>query len=280
MEWCIFYIDSEAWFVYEIENHDAVQLLRSSLTVKECFIYFDESRCRGSDLSLLSIAVGLVTLEPKMTKDKFLQSCARMRKLGPDSNNQSLILAGTAEVVSKDTTVKQVLAKIIQNTAAMTRKGLILYHQHGVNFDSFPNPIDDDITLEGMYAGHVTAHANLSDFLDAAHENEVMSDSIIKLVTYCKEVGKGSEIDSSTGQLSQECEQELEKECEEEIYEEREVPKQKPAAQQDWPFAEAFHHPGHLFSTLFIQLKGSVAMKLRRLSHIKWSENIYCTPNF
>jgi hypothetical protein len=42
-----------------------------------CFVYFDESR--GSDMKLLSNAVALLTLEPKMTKDKFLQD-VRMRK--------------------------------------------------------------------------------------------------------------------------------------------------------------------------------------------------------
>jgi hypothetical protein len=48
-------------------------------------------------MKLLSNAVALVTLEPKMTKDKFLQGCADA-KVAKDG--QSLILAGTSEVLS------------------------------------------------------------------------------------------------------------------------------------------------------------------------------------
>jgi hypothetical protein len=271
---------SEAWYVYEMEHRRKLPLQRSSLTEAECITYFDESRCRGSDLRLLGNAVGLVTLEPKMTKDKFLQSCARLRKLGAGTDSQSLILAGTSEVVSRSSTVKQVLEQIVHNTASMTRKGLLLYYQHGLNYASFPNPIDDDITLKGMYAHHVPAYTDLNTFLDATNENEAVSDNVKELIVYCKSVGQGSAIDSSTGQLSQECEQELEEECNEEEFEEREIPKQEPAAQEDWSYAEAFSHPENLFRTLFIPLKHLIDTKLQCLSVISWSDNIYCTPNF
>jgi hypothetical protein len=88
--------DAQAWFVYEMDNRRSLSLQSSSLMEAECFVFFDESRCRGSDMKLLDNAIALVTLEPKLTKDKFLQGCARMRKLGREG--QSLVLAGTSEV--------------------------------------------------------------------------------------------------------------------------------------------------------------------------------------
>jgi hypothetical protein len=117
--------DSESWIVYETENSRPVSLQSSSLTEAECFVYFDESRCRGSDMKLQSNAVALVTLEPKITKDKFLQGCARMRKLR--KNGQSLILVGTSEVVSSNSTTEQVLEKILHHTAVTAKKGILTW---------------------------------------------------------------------------------------------------------------------------------------------------------
>jgi hypothetical protein len=120
-----FDMDSESWVVYETENHRRVSLQSSSHTESECFVYFDESRCRGSDMKLKSSAVALVTLEPKMTKDKFLQGCARMRKLR--MKGQSLILAGTSEVLSGNSTTEHVLERILR-TQPSTKKGILTYY--------------------------------------------------------------------------------------------------------------------------------------------------------
>jgi hypothetical protein len=70
----VVYFDTEwdAWHVYEIENRRVVPRDSSSFTESECYVYFDESRCRGSDMKLQADTVALVTLDPKMTKDKFL----------------------------------------------------------------------------------------------------------------------------------------------------------------------------------------------------------------
>lgn len=61
------------WYVYEMETNLERALHASSLKESECFVYFDESRCRGTDMRLSTNALALVTLHAKLTKDKFLQ---------------------------------------------------------------------------------------------------------------------------------------------------------------------------------------------------------------
>ena len=64
---------SESWHVLEIDNQRDIELRSSSLQDSDCFVFFDESHCRGVDKKLKRESRALVTLEPKMTKDKFLQ---------------------------------------------------------------------------------------------------------------------------------------------------------------------------------------------------------------
>jgi hypothetical protein len=273
----VVYFDTErnAWHVYEVENRRQVPLDSSSFTESECYVYFDESRCRGSDMKLQTVAVALVTLDPKMTKDKFLQGCLRMRKLRV--GGQSLILAGTSEVVSSDSTAKDILEKILHRTAATRREGVATYHEHGCTYDAFPKPTTDDFALGAMYASAVPNHNCFSDFLDARHENEKLSKPVEALVAYCKNIGQGAH---GSSRLSEECEQELEHEVEHEVVEERSDARQDPYEQTDWAFETAFSNPAPLFGTLFLSIKDFIRDKLSILSGIPWSSQLYATPNF
>jgi hypothetical protein len=40
---------SETWHVFEIDNQRDVKLRSSSLTDSDCFVFYDESHCRGVD---------------------------------------------------------------------------------------------------------------------------------------------------------------------------------------------------------------------------------------
>jgi hypothetical protein len=59
---------------------------------------FDEARSRGADLRLKLRAQALVTVGPRMCKDKLMQAAGRMRLL---DKGQTLLFAGTAEVTRK-----------------------------------------------------------------------------------------------------------------------------------------------------------------------------------
>ncbi|CAE6379485.1 unnamed protein product [Rhizoctonia solani] len=61
----------------------------------KCIVYLDDGHTRGTDLKLPRETRALVTLGPKVTKDRLLQGCMRMRKLG---HGQSVIFAAPPEI--------------------------------------------------------------------------------------------------------------------------------------------------------------------------------------
>ncbi|GBE85314.1 hypothetical protein SCP_0705010 [Sparassis crispa] len=74
-----------------------------------CSVYLDDAHTRGTDLKLPRETRAAVTLGPKVTKDRLLQGCMRMRKLGhgqsvlflapPEVDRSIRELAGTKETV-------------------------------------------------------------------------------------------------------------------------------------------------------------------------------------
>ncbi|QRV92776.1 kinase-like protein [Ceratobasidium sp. AG-Ba] len=53
-----------------------------SQQLDKCIVYLDDGHTRGTDLNLPKDTRAAVTLGPKVTKDRLLQGCMRMRKLG------------------------------------------------------------------------------------------------------------------------------------------------------------------------------------------------------
>ncbi|KAL6306962.1 hypothetical protein BKA93DRAFT_878262 [Sparassis latifolia] len=66
-----------------------------SQQLDQCNVYLDDAHTRGTDLKLPRKARAAVTLGPKVTKDRLLQGCMRMRKLG---NGQSVLFLAPPEV--------------------------------------------------------------------------------------------------------------------------------------------------------------------------------------
>lgn len=60
-----------------------------------CLVYLDEVHTRGTDLKLPTNARAAVTLGPRLVKDKLVQACMRLRKLG---QGQSLVFVAPPEV--------------------------------------------------------------------------------------------------------------------------------------------------------------------------------------
>ncbi|KAH7333016.1 hypothetical protein B0J17DRAFT_709438 [Rhizoctonia solani] len=61
----------------------------------KCIVYLDDGHTRGTDLKFPRETRALVTLGPKVTKDRLLQGCMRMRKLG---HGQSVMFAAPPEI--------------------------------------------------------------------------------------------------------------------------------------------------------------------------------------
>ncbi|TFK56544.1 hypothetical protein OE88DRAFT_1689641 [Heliocybe sulcata] len=68
--------------------------------LEKCVVYLDDAHTRGTDLRLPSGFRAAVTLGPKVTKDRLVQGCMRMRKLGRDGGH-SVMFVAPREVDSK-----------------------------------------------------------------------------------------------------------------------------------------------------------------------------------
>jgi hypothetical protein len=119
------------------------ELLQVSPYAKQmdrCLVYLDEAHTRGTDLKMPSNYRAIVTLGPDLTKDRLVQACMRMRKLG---KGQSVLFCGPLEVQTKilqssgkltfdQVDVSDVLLWCIQNTWAHTRKSIPLWATQGL----------------------------------------------------------------------------------------------------------------------------------------------------
>ncbi|QRV77955.1 hypothetical protein RhiJN_05970 [Ceratobasidium sp. AG-Ba] len=66
-----------------------------SQQMDQCIVYLDDGHTRGTDLALPHGTRAAVTLGPKTTKDRLIQGCMRMRRLGYD---QSVMFCAPAEI--------------------------------------------------------------------------------------------------------------------------------------------------------------------------------------
>ncbi|KAK7677682.1 hypothetical protein QCA50_019373 [Cerrena zonata] len=113
----------------------------------ECLVYLDDAHTRGTDLRLPRAARAVVTLGPKVTKDRLVQGCMRMRKLG---HSQSLVFCAPPEIdrrlreirelspdTKADTTpeVSDIIVWAILETFSETERYIPLWAQQGVDHD-------------------------------------------------------------------------------------------------------------------------------------------------
>jgi hypothetical protein len=84
-----------------VDREDRVDLLRSSSYQSRpdaCLVFLDEAHTRGIDLVLPLHYRAAVTLGPRLTKDRLVQACMRMRKLG---KGQTVVFCVSQEVQTK-----------------------------------------------------------------------------------------------------------------------------------------------------------------------------------
>lgn len=232
-----------------------------------CFCSISNYHCFLSDPS-----------EPLLTKDKFMQGCARMRMLRPDG--QSLILAGTSEVLAPDSTVIDVLHRIVSNTIDINRKGIIEWLERGFDYDRFPQPIPLDVSLESLYGKQIAEYESLTSFAQEMVSHAHLTDRSQEMVRHISHIG--NDINVLVTNLSEECEREIESEEMKEKEEELEIPDELPYSEEKWSFADAFVNAEPLFRKNFIKLKGWLSKKKlgNNVATIHWSDDLYCTSNF
>ncbi|PVH70609.1 hypothetical protein DL98DRAFT_472494 [Cadophora sp. DSE1049] len=116
---------------------ESLQVSPFAKQMDQCLVYLDESHTRGTDLKLPDDYRAIVTLGPGLTKDRLVQACMRMRKLG---KGQSVVFCSSLEVQRKileymsgcSIDVADVLAWCIAGTCEQTKKSITLWAAQGL----------------------------------------------------------------------------------------------------------------------------------------------------
>ncbi|KAK7031583.1 hypothetical protein R3P38DRAFT_3507220, partial [Favolaschia claudopus] len=207
-------------------------------------LYLDEAHTRGTDFKLPGATRAVVTLGPRLTKDKLVQGCMRMRRLGKD---HSLLFFAPREICDKITTAtgaqpdrinsEHVLLWTMKETCEQIKENGSLWANQGTNFDqrhtamreydqslrSYSSAVDvlrerESRTLEELYGLTETKDSGVKPSSELEHQ----------IREKCKELG----ITPSTSALSEEQERELAHEKEDEREVER-IPDAKPCQHLD-----------------------------------------------
>lgn len=251
-------------------------------------------------------ARAMLTVGPKLCKDKLMQAAGRMRQLG---RRQSVFMVGTEEITrsikrvnklgagSSKVSAKHVIQWAMHNTIeSIAPEGLIAWASQGLHFcftHGAPDfaILDEVMSLSQLYERELHAepvalvHSHALKVWSAHRKGEPLSSELQRLVDgisdQVTEYGYEHEI-TVTG-LDEECERELEKEVEMEKEVEVQVPRRQPAEEEDWDFSAIFRAqsasclPGAVKLDLAI---GRYFANERRLCDIGWSPRVYVSKNF
>ncbi|UJR20208.1 hypothetical protein I4U23_023339 [Adineta vaga] len=139
------YFNSDSIVVCDRQNHPPHLFVTSpaSERLDRCVFYLDEIHTRGTDFKFPKGFRAAVTLGNGLTKDRFVQACMRMRKLG---NGHSLTFLSSYEVHHQITrlilrtnpntsiTVKDILRWVYENTVYTTWDGLHHWASQSLSF--------------------------------------------------------------------------------------------------------------------------------------------------
>ncbi|PGH08675.1 hypothetical protein AJ79_05957 [Helicocarpus griseus UAMH5409] len=140
----VFFDDSDELSVLDRRGH--IEPLQTSSFAKQldlCFVFLDEAHTRGTDLKLPDYYRAAVTLGANLTKDRLVQACMRMRKLG---KGQSVVFCVPEEIYTKILTrrlerngasidVSDVLSWAVSETCIDMRRNIPLWAVQGQRYE-------------------------------------------------------------------------------------------------------------------------------------------------
>ncbi|KAK8044597.1 hypothetical protein PG993_004621 [Apiospora rasikravindrae] len=141
LEEAVIFLNREDEMLVMDRNGFVEPFLTSSFAAntEACLVFLDEAHTRGIDLKLPGHYRAATTLGPKLTKDRLVQACMRMRKLG---NGQSVVFLVPCEIQEKINAVRpvrnapiqvsDVLCWSISETWADTRRSVPLWALQGL----------------------------------------------------------------------------------------------------------------------------------------------------
>ncbi|KAJ6561052.1 hypothetical protein DFH09DRAFT_921131 [Mycena vulgaris] len=140
------YFDPSDDEIRVLSRDGRVELFEGSLyrtQLDKTLVYLDEAHTRGTDFKFPSGTRAVVTLGPKLTKDKLVQGCMRMRRLGSD---HSLLFFASREIWNKiaqtciptpaNIDSSDVLIWTMNETITQIGDNAPLWASQGVNFDA------------------------------------------------------------------------------------------------------------------------------------------------
>ncbi|KAJ7614704.1 hypothetical protein DFH06DRAFT_1013871 [Mycena polygramma] len=160
------YFDSSTDEIRVILRDGRMQPFASSLYKKQLektLVYLDEAHTRGTDFKFPAGSRAVVTLGPRLTKDKLVQGCMRMRKLG---KAHSVLFFASAEIRDKimaatgaqphEIDSMHVLQWTIQETLLQIKDNGPLWANQGMNFDARHAALSDYRSTNLSYTDTVT----------------------------------------------------------------------------------------------------------------------------
>lgn len=136
---------------------EELQISPFSDQLERCLVFLDEAHTRGTDLRLPADYQAAVTLGAHMTKDRLVQACMRMRKLGrgqsvvflvPREVEQKIyLIRGQLGLASDQITVSDVLCWAITETCNDLHRAVPLWLSQGLRFAK-NQPLWEELTRQ------------------------------------------------------------------------------------------------------------------------------------
>ncbi|KAI8841476.1 hypothetical protein BJ741DRAFT_701608 [Chytriomyces cf. hyalinus JEL632] len=295
----ILYFDMSVgdWMVLDIETSHVTTESQSSIPANMCFVIFDDARTRGVDKKLAPNALALITLGPKLKKDKLMQGAGRMRQLDA---GQRLAFCGTNEVEqnirlqlglseSEDIDTTHILRWTLINNKNDLSDGLLQWADQGIHFESCrldqsKAEVDEDWGLESLYAA-ADAKTHLPSHIAAIIQSRVGKHSKLcdAVAEHTRKFGQQIEVQVKH---DQECERELQKDKEQENEREVQISSDEAVMEPSWTYKSvltmrSFQPLGFPAPVLPLQEAASLVTDLPGLKHADWSiANVWATQNF
>ena len=302
----VVYFDLNQWWVRDGLGREWPKHA-SPIHEQDAFVYFDESRCRGTDMKLKLNAEAVLTLGPKMCKDKLMQAAGRMRQL---ESGQKLLIIAPDDVISKIRLINNsveikpdhILRWVLSNTVANASDWLLEWAVQGANHlikesDSNLALLPDMLDLKQMYGQKFSEQAvpdvwdNLRRSILSRKKGKDLKSIATNVLSHIDGRIKiySTDIKIKYSSLDDECERQLEKEVELEEEVERQVPSQEPRHETDWDisFVVSYSGPtmlsivaGQSLASFFgthVFYKGTA---IQERIDFSWPDNVYGTENF
>ncbi|KAK1638040.1 hypothetical protein BDP81DRAFT_515603 [Colletotrichum phormii] len=225
-----------------------------------CLVFLDEAHTRGTDLKLPESYRAAVTLGANLTKDRLVQACMRMRKLGkgqsvvfcvPDEINQKI--SSAFDLRDNDLAVDHILEWSIMDTFKDLRRGIWLWANQGRRYQNQKLLWEEVMTDDSPIISKVHAERFLEEEAQTLETRYKPTFQLASEGTHANDQGSVDAITERLLQLggvnpeSTTFREEQERELSPEVEQEREVqrpPAAKPARHAIHPDVRAFISDG------------------------------------